>query len=213
MNNTYFTELPIWARVFPTLCLTKYSPIFHSTELRYVPDALDSVGYYADKLRGCGGAKSGGDKFAFKVTAIMEGEYSLAAKGLFLVLFSVWCAPDVPLYLSVEYGGYGYIDFRPDDVLRWCGGMKWSKVKRLCGELSDVLKMEKMRGGVWRVVFLLERCDRRLYNDEVARRYGSAVEYLRLHDSFVIREAIRRLKERVETENVLRVGDDCDGDT
>lgn len=192
----------VWA--IPRLCLTKYAPIHRRGELKYKDFGAGGVGFGFDKFGNTlfPVKKSGGDVFSFKLTAILEGGYSLAAAGLFTVLFSMWSAADVPTYLPAKDGGYGYLDFEPDDCKKYLGGLDWSKVRELFVELSDVLKLEKFGKVRWRVIFLLERCDRMLYDDsdEGARRYGSAVKYLELHEKDMIEKAKQFLERKSKAE-------------
>ena len=183
--------VPIEARVFPVLCLEKFSPLRHAGEIVYTKEPLL---VHRSKSGICCGKKTGGEIFAFKATAMLECRYSPLAKLAFLILFSMWSAPDAPLYLPANDGGFGYLDFKQDEFKIWCAE-KWPRVARACKELVGVLRIEKVGRGVWRAVFLLERCDRRLYDDEKSRIYGSAYEYLKLHDRYLLDETLRRLKD------------------
>lgn len=180
----------------PRLCLMKYAPIHRRGELKFFSGGVGGgveIGFekFGDTLYCV--KKSGGDVFSFKLTAMLECGYSLAAAGLLTVLFSMWNAAETPTYLPAKDGGYGYLDFEPDDCKAYFGGLKWSRVRKVCGELSKVIRLEKLKKGRWRAVFLLERCDRMLYDglEEDARRYGSVVKYLELHESDVIKKAMQ----------------------
>lgn len=187
--------LPIGARIFPCACLTKYAPVSRCGEMRILGFGSDSsIGFRgrANNLRAA--HKSGGDIFAFKLSALFECGFPIDSVGLLAVLFSVWSMPDAPLYLPEQEGGYGYLDISQDMRDSLLHGIRWAKFKRLCKGMAKVIRPEKMRGGVWRVVFLLERCRRDLYENEDSRKYGGSVEYLLLHERYYEAQARKRLE-------------------
>jgi hypothetical protein len=187
--------LPIGARVFHCACLTKYAPVSRCGEMRLFSGGKD----YCIDFYGRGGNlraahRSGGDIFAFKLSALIECGFPFDSVGLLATLFFVWNMPDAPLYLPEQEGGYGYLDIPQDMRDSLLHGIRWAKFKRLCKGMSNVIRTEKMRGGVWRVVFLLERCRRDLYENEDSRKYGGSVEYLLLHERYYKGQARKRLE-------------------
>lgn len=144
--------------------------------------------------------------YLWRLSAMLSCGYPLKVAGLLTVLFLMWIAQERPTYLSPIEGGYGYIDFRPDDCKSYFGGEKWSRVKKLFCELQDLLKLEKLKGGKWRVIFLLERCDRTLYNDSEwrVRWFGADFKYLTLCELDMEKKTIQYYENKRKAEQTSK---------
>ena len=90
LSYDYLLAVPIEARMFPVLRLEKFSPLRHSGEIVYAKEPLS---VHRSKGGICCSKKTGGEIFAFKVTAVLECSCSPLAKLAFLILFSWWRRP------------------------------------------------------------------------------------------------------------------------
>ena len=207
MYGIEWEPLPQEVRALPRLCLNKYAPLHRRGEQKHFVSkegvrvafvGNDRTLFEIKKMpEGC--------VFVWRLAALVSCGYPLNVAGLLAVLFLMWIDRDRPSYLSPIEGGYGYIDFRPDDCISYFGGEKWSRVKKLICKLQDLLKLEKLKDGKWRVIFLLERCDRMLYDDsEETRRFGANLKYLELLELDMKKKTIQYYENKRKAEQASK---------